>query len=51
LIDASNFPIKDFVFSNFKNKELRPGGEEEFIYKIDVPKGAVDVRIEFLTDK
>jgi|GEM_PF-5818122 len=48
LLDSTNLPIETFTKSNFNPQFLLAGGRSDFTFKIeDLPKGAVDVRIEF----
>ena len=47
LRDKANYIIQEYIFTEFSNTELRPGGIEEFSYQIDkVPPKAIDVSLE-----
>lgn len=48
LMDRSNFVIQEFIYTDFKNKFLAPGAEEDFIYVLNLPENAIDVRLEFV---
>lgn len=51
LLNNTNIVIANFVKSDFKPDSLLPGGRTDFTYEIlNLPKDAVDVRIEFESD-
>jgi predicted Zn finger-like uncharacterized protein len=51
LLNNDNMPIINFKKSDFKPDTLPPAGRYDFSYKIpSIPRGTVDVRIEFDTE-
>ncbi|MEM6603563.1 MAG: hypothetical protein AAF621_05890 [Pseudomonadota bacterium] len=46
LRDKANFIVKEFIFEDYTQKKLKPGGIEDFSYRVEqLPKNVIDIGV------